>query len=108
MVRWWVLVHYSPDGAQSNFSCGYWGLVESQMNGITHVFIHSVVPNLFTHPSIHPFIHPSIPHALYARLLWVRLERNGFDLPAAIRTERPRFQQDGQKHDKDGPLNVSR
>jgi hypothetical protein len=49
MVRWWVLVHYSPDGAQSNFSCGYWGLVESQMNGITHVFIHSSI-----HPSIYP------------------------------------------------------
>jgi hypothetical protein len=59
MVRWWVLVHHSPDGAQSNFSCGYWVLVESQMNGITHVFIHSVVPNLFTHPYIHPSIYPT-------------------------------------------------
>jgi hypothetical protein len=105
MVRWWVLVHYGPDGAQSIFHVGIRDWLKPNESNHTRFHPLQSFPICLL---IHPSIHPPIPHALYARLLWVRFERNGFDLPAAITTERPRFQQDGEKDDKDGPLHASR
>jgi hypothetical protein len=73
-----------PRRCTVNFWCGYWGLVESQWIE-SHKFSSTQSFPIFL--LIHPFIHPSMPHAIYARLLWVHLgsfERNGFDLPVAI------------------------
>jgi hypothetical protein len=74
MVRWWVLVHYGPDGAQSIFHVGIGDWLKA--NEWNHTRFHLLSPSQSVYSSIHPSIHPSIhlshrhyTHACYGYVL---------------------------------------
>jgi hypothetical protein len=57
MVRWWVLVHYGPDGAQSIFHVGIGDWLKA--NESNHTRFHPLTRSQSVYSSIHPSIHPT-------------------------------------------------